>query len=131
MIPNRLKNQKGMSLIEILVVLGIIAVVVGGILNAVIPQGDRAKKRTAETAIKQMVGYIKQYKQDKGTYPASDQGLQALVDDGFFDEIPMDPWGNPYVYELPGSHGGKFEIYSEGPDENDEDDNIGSWKKDE
>jgi general secretion pathway protein G len=124
-----LKNQKGMSLIEILVVLGIIAVVVGGILNAVIPQGERANKKTAETDIKKLVGYIKQYKQDKGDYPTTDEGLDALVEDGFFSELPNDPWGNPYAYEIPGSHGDKFEVYSEGPDEDDENDNIGSWKK--
>ncbi len=123
-----LKNQRGMSLIEIMVVLGIIGVVVGGILNVVIPQGERASRKTAEADIARMVGYVKQYKQDKGEYPSSDQGLEALVEEGFFDELPLDPWKNPYNYESPGSRGHKFEIWSEGPDEDTEEDNINSWK---
>lgn len=124
----RLKNQRGMSLIEILIVLGIIAGIMGAILNKVFSAGDKANIKQAQTEIKTLAGYIKLYKQEKGEYPTGDQGLQALVDTGYMEEVPQDPWKNDYVYESPGSHGNKFELYSEGPDDSKEEDNINSWK---
>jgi general secretion pathway protein G len=117
-----------MSLIEILIVLGIIAGIMGAILNKVFSAGDKANIKQAQTEIKTLAGYIKLYKQEKGEYPTGDQGLQALVDTGYMEEVPQDPWKNDYVYESPGSHGNKFELYSEGPDDSKEEDNINSWK---
>ncbi|MBU0505059.1 MAG: type II secretion system protein GspG [bacterium] len=124
-----LQNSKGMSLMEILVVLGIIAGATAAIVGAVSSKADKARIKQAETEISGYVGDIKQYKIDERKYPSTDEGLEALVDAGFREEIRADPWGNDYTYESPGSHGKKFEICSDGPDEETEEDDICNYKK--
>lgn len=124
------KNEKGMSLIEILIVLSIIAGAMAAILSTVFKGADKAKIDQTKAEIGKLSGYVKLYKMDHGKYPTSDEGLQALVDGGFMEEVPLDPWKTEYMYESPGSHGKKFEICSEGPDEDTTDDNICSYKKD-
>lgn len=127
----RLRNEKGMSLIEILIVLGIIAAAMAAILNTVFSSGDKAKIKQAEAEIGKLSGFVKLLKQDTGKYPTTDQGIEALVEAGYMEEVPVDPWKNAYTYESPGSHGKKFEICSEGPDEEKEEDNICNYKKEE
>jgi general secretion pathway protein G len=66
------------------------------------------------------------YETDVGAYPTSDQGLQALVEapkgvpnwrGPYVKQIPVDPWGNPYVYVIPGKHNRRaFDLWSNGPD---------------
>ena len=125
----KFKNSRGMTLIEILIVLGIIAGAMAGIMMGVFKSSDKARVKQAMGEIERMSGFVKVYKQDKGDYPTGDLGLQALVDEGFIDEVPQDPWKHDYSYESPGSHGNKFEICSQGPDEDVETDDICSWKK--
>lgn len=120
----RLRNQKGMSLIEILIVLGIIAASMAAILNTVFSSGDKAKVKQAETEIGKLSGFIKLYKQDNGKYPATEEGLEALVEAGYMEEVPQDPWKNDFIYESPAASGKKFDICSEGPDDESEEDNI-------
>ena len=120
----RLHNTQGMSLIEILIVLGIIAASMAAILNTVFSSGDKAKVKQAQTEIGKLAGFIKLQKQDTGKYPTSDEGLDALVEAGFMEEVPQDPWKNDYVYESPASNGKKFDICSEGADDESEEDNI-------
>ena len=95
----RLRNQQGMSLIEILIVLGIIAASMAAILNTVFSSGDKAKVKQAETEIEKMGGFVKLYKQDNGKYPTNDQGLEALVEAGYMESVPQDPWKNDFTYE--------------------------------
>lgn len=125
----KLKNEKGMSLIEILIVLGIIAAAMAAILNTVFSSGDKAKMKQAETEIGKLEGFVKLLKQDTGKYPTTDQGIAALVEAGYMEEVPQDPWKNDFTYQSPGSHGKKFEICSGGPDEESEDDDICNYKK--
>lgn len=120
----RLKDQQGMSLIEILIVLGIIAASMAAILNTVFSSGDKAKVKQAQVEIGKLSGFVKLYKQDTGKYPTGDQGLEVLVEAGFMEEVPQDPWKNDYVYESPSSSGKKYDICSEGPDDESEEDNI-------
>lgn len=122
-------NNKGMSLIEILIVLGIIAGAMAGIMTTVFSKRDKAMIKQTQTEIAALAGDVKQYKIDERKYPSTDEGLEALVDAGFREEIRADPWGNDYIYESPGSHGKKFEICSDGPDDEVEDDDICNYKK--
>ena len=117
-----------MTLIEILIVLGIIAGASAAILKVVFNRAERANVKQAEAQIATIEGEIKLFKQEKGNYPTTDEGIAALVDAGSLDETPLDPWGNEYTYEAPGTHGKKFEICSGGPDEDIEDDDICNYK---
>lgn len=135
MFKNRLKkvlgltqNEKGMSLIEIMIVLGIIAAVMATVMNFVFNTGDKAKAKQTKAEIDRMVAMVKFYKDEKGEYPTTDQGLEAIVDAGFMEEVPRDAWNNDFSYESPGSHGKKYEICSDGADEDDESDDICNFK---
>lgn len=123
---NKLKNQRGMSLIEILVVLGIVSFVVAGIVSAVNKGSDTARKDLASSEISKMKTYLKMYKAKNSAYPTTDEGLEALSD--YYDETPIDPWGNAYEYESPGTHNKNFDIWSKGPEDDDDSDDINSWE---
>lgn len=114
-------NQKGMTLIEIMIVLAIIALVGGLAGNAVMKRLSEASVTTAETQIDGFRSALGQYRRAKGKYPAS---LTDLATAGFIGdaagesvtEVPLDPWKNEYMYRIPGSNGKEFEIISKGPD---------------
>ncbi|HID46405.1 MAG TPA: hypothetical protein EYP34_11710, partial [Chromatiaceae bacterium] len=61
--------------------------------------------------------------------PGKEQGgLQALVDEGYLEAVPKDPWGNTYRYVYPGVHSGRsFDLFSTGPDGRESEDDIVSW----
>ena len=71
------------------------------------------------------------YKMKNNNFPTSEQGLKILIDGIRLRELPTDPWGNEYVYEIPGKHNpDKFDLFSKGPDgKSDTEDDIGNWKK--
>jgi general secretion pathway protein G len=129
-------SQRGMNLIEIMVVLVIISLVVGVVGVNVLGQLDKAKMSSSKTQIKQFEEALELYKLSKHRYPSSSEGLNALqggggpTDKPFLKDIPNDPWDKPYVYIQPGSHNpDSFDILSYGPDgaEGGGDD-IGNWK---
>lgn len=122
-VPDR---EAGLTLIEMLVVLVIIAVVSGLIVVNVINRPDEARKTVVVTDIKTISSALKTYRLDNGDYPTTQQGLKALVEkpttppvpfsypaEPYLEQMPQDPWGNPYVYE---STGGRFTIKSLGKD---------------
>lgn len=123
----KIHNEKGMSLIEIMIVLSIIGVIAYALFGDIFLQADKAKVSTTQGQIKQLVEKVKFYKMEKKSYPSS---WDEVIDEGLISEAPVDPWGNDIELEAPGSRGNKFEIWSYGPDEDpDTDDDIVSWKK--
>ena len=109
-----------------LVVLVIIAIVSGLIVVNVINRPDEARVTTAATNMKTISGALKMYRLDNGAYPTTAQGLKALYEkpvtppipaaypaEPYVEQMPEDPWGNPYVYESTGS---RFTIKSLGKD---------------
>ena len=128
----RLLGQAGMSLLEIIIAVGIVGTVGGYIVSKVMDRARQADIRQAQAQINDLVANVKMYKRDKKKYPEGEDGLQALVDAGIIEELPSDPWGGEFNYEAPGSRSGKkFEIWSDGPDEESEtDDDVTSWNKD-
>ena len=120
-----LKKDQGFTLIELLIVmiiLGLLAALVGPRMFGKV---DKAKQRAAKAQITLFETALDTYRLDVGKYPATENGLQALKVksdnakqwDGPYlpKEIPMDPWGNPYVYESPGEHG-EYDIICLGAD---------------
>ena len=114
-------REAGLTLIEILVVLAIIAVMAYLIVPNVIGRPDQARATVAQTDLRTISAALKMYRLDNGQYPTSSQGLGALVEPpaagaapgGYLDTLPEDPWGRAYGYR---SDGGGFEIVSLGAD---------------
>jgi general secretion pathway protein G len=118
--------QRGMTLIEILVVLVLIGVVMGILGGNFIGRGEKAKADAARIEIGQIGQSLDLYKLETGRYPSSSEGLQALIAqpagatnwNGPYwkkSTIPKDPWGNDYRYSSPGQKGA-YDILSLGAD---------------
>jgi general secretion pathway protein G len=133
----RRKSERGVTLIEMLVVITIIGLISGLVAVNVIRQGENAKKQIAKTQIGSFTNALGIYKLDTGSYPTTAQGLQALrVKPGEMPnwagpylpkDVPLDPWGRPYDYKYPGDHGEDPDIISVGPDGQPGADDIVSW----
>jgi general secretion pathway protein G len=118
--------QRGMTLIEILVVLVLIGIVMGILGGNFIGRGEKAKADAARIEIGQIGQSLDLYKLETGRYPSSSEGLQALIAspagatnwNGPYwkkSTIPKDPWGNDYRYTSPGQKGA-YDIISLGAD---------------
>jgi general secretion pathway protein G len=122
----RRKSERGVTLIEMLVVITIIGLISGLVAVNVIRQGENAKRQIAKTQIGSFINALGIYKLDTGVYPPTAQGLQALrvkpadmtnwAGPYLPKDIPMDPWGRPYDYKYPGDHGEEPDIVSLGAD---------------
>lgn len=118
------KYERGMTLIEIMIVLAIIALVGGVVGVGVFSRLERANMDTAKTQIQSFQSALANYRRDKGKYPAEGEGLSALLKGGYIadasgqsiSEIPKDPWGRDYQYKVPGPDGKEYEIISLGKD---------------
>ena len=119
-------RERGMTLIEILVVLVLIGVVLGIVGGNFIGKGEKAKADAAKIEIGQISQTLDLYKLEIGRYPTTQEGLQALISapagvtnwNGPYwkkSTIPKDPWGNDYRYTSPGQKGA-YDIVSLGAD---------------
>ena len=106
---------RGMTLIEILVVLVLIAVVMGIVGSNFIGKGEKAKADAAKIEISQIAQTLDLYKLEVGRYPTTQEGLQALITaptgvsnwNGPYwkkQSVPKDPWGNEYKYVSPAAN---------------------------
>ena len=123
----RVSHRAGFTLVEILLVLGIL-VILGGIVGVSVLQMQRtAYERSAKTQLHAFESAITAYQLDVGQVPSQEMQLEALVnppDDlpnpakwkgPYFNKaIPLDPWDQPYNYEVVGPE--SYRIYSSGPD---------------
>lgn len=126
----QMSNSRGFTLIELMVVIAILALLAALVGPKIIGRSDDAKIESAKVQIRNMETGLKLYKLDNGNYPATEQGLEALVtkptvgtipqkwkEGGYLEqkEVPKDPWGNPYLYLSPGEHG-DYDLCSQGAD---------------
>jgi len=122
--------EKGFTLIELMVVIVILGILAAIIAPRIVGRTDDAKVTEAKVQIKNFETALKLYKIDNGTYPGTEQGLEALVakpeagkvpqnwrEGGYLEKkkVPNDPWGAPYIYASPGASG-DYDILSYGAD---------------
>ncbi|HLM46534.1 MAG TPA: type II secretion system protein GspG [Myxococcaceae bacterium] len=107
------RRQRGMTLIEIMVVITIIGLIMAAVGVAVIPMLDEAKQKTARMDIGAIHNGLKIYYAKKGRFPDTASGLRALVEAQTLENLPKDPWGNAYVYM---NEGGKPIVTTYGGD---------------
>jgi general secretion pathway protein G len=133
----KIKNSEGFSLIELLIVLAIISLLIGLVGPRVFKGEKKGKLTTAKAQIELFGGALDQFRLDTGEYPSSSSGLNALQTNPGIDgwdgpylkkAIPMDPWGQPYIYRSPGTNG-DYDLFSYGPDHQEGGgDDIKSWE---
>lgn len=111
-----------------MIVVSIIVILLGLAISRMHNPVGFAKGVGVKADIQSIGTSLMQYEAMNGFYPTTEQGLQALVSQPqseprperwrqFFDTLPKDPWGNPYIYRSPGiKHPDKYDIFSAGPD---------------
>lgn len=109
----RRSSKRGMTLIEIIVVITILSLLMAAVGIAVIPQLDQAKVDRAKMDIQNIQNALKTYYAKKGNYPDTGAGLKAVVDAQILEKTPTDPWDHEYVYL---NEGGKPVVISYGKD---------------
>jgi len=141
-----MKDNKGFTLLEIIVVVFILSLLAAIVAPRIIGRTDDARIAEAKVQIKNFETALKLFKLDNGFYPSTEQGLEALLEKpttgripqkyregGYLEQrrIPLDPWGNPYVYISPGVYG-DFDLLSLGADGKeggeDKDADIKNWE---
>ncbi|RQW28095.1 type II secretion system protein GspG [Rhodobacteraceae bacterium CH30] len=139
------RKQGGFTLIEIMVVIVILGILAALVVPKVMSRPDEARAVAAKQDINAMSQALKLYRLDNTRYPSSEQGLKALSEKptvaplpknwkpgGYLERLPMDPWGNPYQYASPGTHG-EVDIWSLGadgePGGEGVDGDIGNWQQ--
>ena len=137
-----IKNQAGFTLIEMIIVVVIIGLLAGLVAPQFMKQQGRAETKTARAQIELFGTALDTFRLDVGRYPTSQEGLAALMQkpsgadrwDGPYlkKDLPLDPWGKPYVYKSPSDHG-PYEIISYGadgvPGGTDTNSDINSWER--
>jgi len=116
---------RGMTLIEILVVLVIIGLIAGAVAVNVVGQADKARVDRAKTDVQRIASEgVEAFKVMKGRYPSTEEGLGILIQEKFLrpntkEGKLMDPWSREYVYLYPGqTHPDAFDVKSYGADGN-------------
>ena len=124
----RQRVAAGFTLLEMVIVLGIIAVLLGGSIALIGGVGESAKVQRVEADFNSIGSALRAYKINAGNYPTTQQGLKALVEKPtavpvprrwtqVMKKMPLDPWQNEYGYKFPGSKDPtEFEIISKGKD---------------
>lgn len=134
------KSSAGFTLLELLVVMVIIGLLAGYVGPKYFGQVGKSEIKAARAQIDAFEKALDQYRIDLGHFPSSEQGLAALSvkpgneskwDGPYLKKAaPADPWGNSYVYRMPGEHG-EFDLFSYGKDGQaggtDESADISNW----
>ena len=124
-------REAGITLIEMLVVITIIALFSAIAYQRLTPALDQGRRTAAQAQIESFAGALQRFNIEHARFPSQEEGLQSLRP-YLTKDIPTDPWKRPYVYRYPGEHGPEPDLLcygadgspgGEGPDED-----VVSWK---
>ena len=142
-------DDRGFTLIELMVVIVILGILAGLIIPRIMGRPEEARRMKAKVQIESIETALKLYKLDNGSYPTTEQGLEALIqaptvgqlprawrEGGYLEKgkVPVDPWGNEYVYLYPGINSGAddYDLSSYGadgqPGGEGKDEDVNSWE---
>jgi general secretion pathway protein G len=137
------ERQAGFTLIELMIVVVILGLLATIIMPRVLDRPEQARRTKAKIDIRNIESALALFKTDTGRFPTTSEGLQALVHDpgiknynpdGYLNKVPMDPWGNNYIYISPGVNNKDYDLQSFGKDGEDGgtggDADIESWNLD-
>jgi len=121
-------SRAGFTLLEMVIVLGIIAMIMGGAIFVMKNISDSGAITVVDGDFASIDNALQAYKTNAGNYPSAQQGLKAMVDKPttaprprrwtqIMDSVPKDPWNNEYIYKYPGSkNSSRPELISLGKD---------------
>jgi general secretion pathway protein G len=120
------RRSAGFTLLELLVVMVIIGLLAGFVAPRYFAQVGKSQVKAARAQIDALDKALDQYRIDVGHLPTTEQGLAALniapqgeqnwAGPYLKKEVPLDPWGNAYIYAEPGTHNNDFDLMSFGKD---------------
>jgi general secretion pathway protein G len=136
-----MKDNRGFTLVELLVVMVIIGLLATLVAPGLIKQLGKSQQAAARTQIASLEQALDKFRLDVGRYPTTQEGLSTLVTNPGIDNwdgpyvknsLLNDPWGRPYNYQFPGTHG-EFDIFSYGrdgaPGGEKEDKDVTNWEQ--
>jgi len=120
-----IRRQEGFTLIELMIVVVILGLLATIVMPKMLSRPDQARRVKAKADIRSIQSALALFKTDTGRFPTTSEGLEALVNnpgvkgynaDGYLESMPVDPWGNRYVYMSPGVHSKDYDLKSYGKD---------------
>ena len=135
------RARGGFTLVELLLVCAILATLAAIVIPKFAGRTEQARIAAAKAQISLFGTALDMFEADNGYYPKGEEGLNALVEEPSDSRtwkgpylrqgIPLDPWGQPYVYECPGKHNNKgYDLMCPGPDgQAGTEDDITNWQK--
>ncbi|MCJ7675585.1 MAG: type II secretion system major pseudopilin GspG [Sedimentisphaerales bacterium] len=131
------------TLIELMIVVVILGLLATIVMPRILSRPEQARRTKAKIDIRNIESALALFKTDTGRFPTTSEGLEAMVSDpgikgyngdGYLDKVPVDPWGNKYIYISPGVRNRDYDLESYGRDGEDggtaDDADIESWNLD-
>ena len=118
-------QKAGFTLIELMIVVVILGLLATIVMPRILDRPEQARRMKAKIDIRSIESALALFKTDTGRFPTTSEGLEVLVSDPgikgynsdcYLDKVPLDPWGNRYLYLYPGVHSRDYDLESYGKD---------------